>query len=129
MSTSRRTVALTSDADAVANDLLGRFSYFREKQDVMRIGFAWAILAGLSPARDAAAWKPGGSTYSVGGLDPEGQMIQLVDSLYQDRSEDRAVLMETLLSKGLLLIGEKVREGKIATLEDLVRPTQPEIGE
>lgn len=122
MSTVRTTVALTTDADAVATDLLSRFTYFREKQDLVRIGFAWAIAAGISPVRDAASWKASRSTYSVGGLDPEGQMLQLVDSLYQDRPDDRAVLMETLLSKGLVLIGNKIRSGELTALEDLLRP-------
>lgn len=125
MITSRATIALTAEADAVATELQNRFSYFRDKMDVAKIGFAWAVAADLSPDREPG-WRIGGTTWAMSSIDRDGQMVALVDALFPNRPEDRAVLCETLLSKGLALIGERLRVGKIVTLYDLVNPSPKE---
>jgi len=121
MSTARATIALTAEADAAATELQSRFSYFKDKMDVAKMGFAWAVAADLDPDREPG-WRIGGTTWAMSSIDRDGQMVELVDVLFPNRPEDRAVLCETLVSKGLALIGERLHSGKIVTLQDLVNP-------
>ena len=121
MSTSRATIALTAEADAAAVDIQSRFHYFKDKIDVAKIGFAWAVAQDVAPDRDPG-WRIGGTTWAMSSIDRDGQMVQLADALFPDRPEDRAVICETLISKGLVLLGGQLRAGKVVTLQDLLTP-------
>jgi len=121
VSTSRATIALTAEADAAATEVQDRFSYFKDKMDVAKIGFAWAVARDVVPDRESG-WRIGGTTWAMSSIDRDGQMVQLADALFPDRAEDRAVICETLISKGLVLIGQELRSGKIVTLQDLLGP-------
>lgn len=121
MSTSRATIALTAEADAAATEVQDRFSYFKDKMDVAKIGFAWAVARDVIPDREPG-WRIGGTTWAMSSIDRDGQMVQLADALFADRAEDPAVICETLISKGLVLIGQQLRSGKIVTLQDLLGP-------
>ncbi len=125
MSTTRATIALTAEADAAAADVQKRFGYFKDKMDVAKVGFAWAVAQDLNPDR-GPGWRIGGTTWAMSSIDRDGQMLALIDALFPKRGEDRAVLCETLVSKGLVLIGERLRSGKIVTLQDLVNPSPSE---
>jgi hypothetical protein len=115
MSTARATIALTAEADAAATEVQNRFSYFKDKMDVAKLGFAWAVAEDLDPDREPG-WRIGGTTWSMSSIDRDGQMIELADVLFPSRPEDRAVLCETLVSKGLALIGKRLKAGEIVTL-------------
>jgi hypothetical protein len=103
----RATITLTKDADAVAAKLHERL-LFDSKMDVARIGFAYAIAHGLSPSvGDEPLGASGGSTYNVGSLDRGDEWTNLVKAFWPISDEDPALVIQTLINKGLLAMAEK----------------------
>lgn len=116
-----RNIALTIEATQAANDLK-QWLGITEQMDLIRLGFAYAITHELSLDRDDTIGTRGGSNYDTGGLDQEGLMAEMVRIYYPApeviAEPYRAV--ETLMNKGLRLLGEHWQQGLIGSVGDLV---------
>jgi hypothetical protein len=116
-----RNIALTVEATQTANDLK-QWLGIAEQMDLIRLGFAYAITQKLSLDRDDKFGTRGGSNYDTGGLDQEGLMAEAVRIYYPMKEviaePYRAV--ETLMSKGLRLLGEHWKQGLIGSVGDLM---------
>lgn len=118
-----KNIALTIEATQTASDLKERLG-IAEQMDLIRLGFAYAIKHHLDLTRDNAFGTRGGSNYDTGGLDQDGLMAETVQIYYPEPNviaePYRAV--ETLMSKGLRLLGEHWKDGLIGSVSDLVSP-------
>jgi hypothetical protein len=114
----RATVSLTQDGDTIVSLLMERFA-FAERMDVARLGAAVAIARGLSPERTGPLGAPGG-TWSLGSLDRDGDLRQLISALYPDMDEDPGVTLETLMNRGLAELGDLLERDNAETLAELV---------
>jgi hypothetical protein len=116
-----KNIALTIETTQTATDLKQRLG-ITEQMDVIRIGFAYAVTHELDLRRDESFGTRGGSNYDTGGLDPDGLMAETVHIYYPDpdvaTEPYRAV--ETLMNKGLRLLGEHWQQGVIGSVGDLV---------
>lgn len=119
MAETRATVSLTQDADTIVSLLMERFA-FSERMDVARLGAAVAIARGLSPDRTGPLGAPGGTTWSLGSLDRDGDLRELIRVLLPDRDEDPGVTLETLINRGLSELGDLLERGNADTLTELV---------
>lgn len=90
--------------------------------DLIRLGFAYAITHQLSLDRDSGFGARGGSNYDTGGLDQDGLMAESVRIYYPepDVIAEPYRAIETLMSKGLRLLGDHWQRGLIGSLGDLV---------
>jgi hypothetical protein len=116
-----RNIALTIEATQTANDLK-KWLGVTEQMDLIRLGFAYAITHQLSLDRDDGFGTRGGSNYDTGGLDQDGLMAESVRIYYPEpdviAEPYRAV--ETLMNKGLRLLGDHWKQGIIGSVGDLV---------
>ncbi|MBP5891026.1 hypothetical protein [Streptomyces scabiei] len=116
-----KNIALTIQATQTAIDLK-QWLGISEQMDRIRLGFAYAIENSLDLSRGSDYGVRGGSNYDTGGLDHDGLMAETVKIYYPDPSVHaepyRAV--ETLMNKGLLLLGQHWTEGHIGSVSDLV---------
>jgi hypothetical protein len=120
----RATVSLTQDADAVVTLLMDRFA-FAERMDVARLGAAVAVARGLDPSRAGSLGAPGGTTWSLGSLDRDGDLRELVKAMYPDIDEDPGVTLETLINRGLTELGDLLERESADTLAELVAACAP----
>ena len=116
-----KNIALTIEATQTATDLK-RVLGIVEQMDLIRLGFAYAVRQSVDLSRDEGFGTRGGSNYDTGGLDEDGLMAETVRLYYPEpdviAEPYRAV--ETLMSKGLRLLGEHWEQGLIGSLSDLV---------
>jgi hypothetical protein len=102
-----KNIALTVEATQTANELKQQLG-LTEQMDLIRLGFAYAVKVGLDLTHDDKFGTRGGSNYDTGGLDEDGLMAETVKIYYPQpeviAEPYRAV--ETLMSKGLRLLGE-----------------------
>jgi hypothetical protein len=116
-----KNIALTLEANQAADDLKQRLG-IEEQMDRIRLGFAYALKHHLDLTRDDNLGTRGGSNYDTGGLDSDGLMAAAVKIYYPEpeviAEPYRAV--ETLMNKGLLLLGEHWQQGIIGSVGDLV---------
>jgi len=116
-----KNIALTIEATQTAIDLK-QWLGIAEQMDRIRLGFAYAIKHDLALARDDSFGTRGGSNYDTGGLDQDGLMADTVKIYYPEpdviAEPYRAV--ETLMNKGLRLLGEHWKQGIIGSVGDLV---------
>ncbi|MGW4683348.1 hypothetical protein ACWEPM_00240 [Streptomyces sp. NPDC004244] len=120
-----KNIALTVEATQTVNDLKGRLG-ISDQMDLIRLGFAYAIDNNVAVNRDGSLGTRGGSNYDTGGLDRDSLMAETVKIYYPEEEvlaePYRAV--ETLMNKGVLLLGEHWTQGVIGSVSDLVeRPT------
>jgi hypothetical protein len=116
-----KNIALTIEATQTANDLRQRLGV-AEQMDLIRLGFAYAIKHDLDLDRDDTFGTRGGSNYDTGGLDQEGLMAGTVRIYYPepDVAAEPYRAVETLMNKGLRLLGEHWQQGLIGSVGDLV---------
>lgn len=123
-----KNIALTIEATQTATDLK-QWLGIAEQMDLIRLGFAYAITHHLDLHRDGNFGTRGGSNYDTGGLDQDGLMAETVKIYYGEpevvAEPYRAV--ETLMNKGLRLLGEHWQQGLIGSVSDLVG-TEAEAG-
>ena len=116
-----KNIALTIEATQSATDLK-QWLGIAEQMDIIRLGFAYAITHQLDLHRDEMFGTRGGSNYDTGGLDEDGLMAETVKIYYGEpevaAEPYRAV--ETLMNKGLHLLGEHWQQGRIGSVGDLV---------
>lgn len=116
-----KNIALTIEAHQAAIYLKSRLG-IAEQMDLIRLGFAYAITNQLDLQRNDTFGNRGGSNYDTGGLDQDGLMAETVKIYYPDpdvaAEPYRAV--ETLMNKGLTLLGEHWQQGRIGSVGDLV---------
>lgn len=116
-----KNIALTIEAWQTANDLK-QWLGIAEQMDLIRLGFAYAITQHVDLTRDDTFGKRGGSNYDTGGLDQDGLMAETVKIYYPqpDVVSEPYRAVETLMSKGLRLLGEHWQQGLIGSVSDLV---------
>ncbi|MGW7002541.1 hypothetical protein ACWGCW_06870 [Streptomyces sp. NPDC054933] len=116
-----RNVALTLEAGSAAEQLKAKFGLVHTVE-LARLGFAYAIRHGLTTERDVSLGAPGGSNYNIGTLDPDQELRDAVRLFFPSHEVAQAPYraIETLMNKGLLLLGEHIKQGLVGTLEDVV---------
>jgi hypothetical protein len=116
-----RNISLTIEATQTATDLKKALG-IAEQMDLIRLGFAYAVRQSIDLSRDDGFGTRGGSNYDTGGLDEDGLMAGTVMLYYPEpdviAEPYRAV--ETLMNKGLRLLGEHWQQGHIGSISDLV---------
>lgn len=116
----RRNIALTGRADLAKDEILEKFP-FREKQQAVRLGLAYAIRLGLQPVRDDNFGTAGdGQNMHVGSLDPDQELKGLVSAFYPDVEADPYETAETLMSLGLVQLAADLRSSKVTRLADII---------
>lgn len=116
-----KNIALTIEAAQTATDLKSRLGV-TEQMDLIRLGFAYAVAHELDLNRDSAFGTRGGSNYDTGGLDQDSLMAETV-RIYYPQPEVLAEpyrAVETLMNKGLRLLGEHWQQGIVGSVGDLV---------
>jgi hypothetical protein len=115
----RVNIALTGPAE-IAKDVLFAAFPFEERQQVIRLGLAYAIRSDLQPQRGPDFGTPGhGQNLNVGSFDPDGDLRELVSALYPEH-EDPYVVVETLMSLGLVSLAQALEEGQIHSISELL---------
>lgn len=118
-SSGRVNIAFTPAATAAAEKICAVLS-FSEKVEVARIATAYALRAGLSLTRSADFGPTTGTNENIGSVDPKGELRSLITALHPECEEDPARVLETLMSKGALAIAERIDNGEIRTLRELI---------
>lgn len=117
--TGRINIALTGPADLAKDAILARFP-FPEKTQAIRLGLAYAIRRQLAPVRGDNFGHPGdGQNMNVGSFDPTGEIRALIQALYPD-ADDPYQVAETLMSLGLVALGQEVTEKRVQRLRDIL---------
>ena len=115
----RVTISLTSETDAIVDELCRRF-HVKERMDIARVGFAFGVRAGIMPtAHDRPLGSGTGSTWNVGTLDPGGELRSLTQALYPGNADDPYLLVESLINRGLSLLAQRVESDQPITLTEL----------
>jgi len=116
-----KNIALTIEATQTATDLKHLLG-IAEQMDLIRLGFAYAIRHHVDLRRDSAFGTRGGSNYDTGGLDQDGLMAETVKIYYAEPevAAEPYRVVETLMNKGLRLLGEHWQQGLIGSVGDLV---------
>lgn len=115
----RVNIALTGPADIARDEINERFP-FREKQQIVRLGLAYALRLGLEPVRDADFGRAGdGQNMNVGSFDPAGELRGVVDAFHPGH-DDPYEVAETLMSLGLVKLAEDIRNSKVTRISDIL---------
>lgn len=116
-----KNIALTIEATRTATDLK-QWLGVGEQLDLIRIGFAYAVTHQLDLRRDESFGTRGGSNYDTGGIDQDGLMAETVRIYYPepDVGAEPYRAVETLMNKGVRLLGEHWQQGSIGSVGDLV---------
>ncbi|MFE0764574.1 hypothetical protein [Nocardia sp. NPDC059236] len=116
-----KNISLTIEADRAASELAQNFPA-RDHMDFARLGFSYAIREGMNLERDEYFGTRGGSNYSSAGIDDGGIMAQAVAIFYptDEVSSEPYRAIETLMSKGLVLLREHFEQGMIGSIGDLM---------
>lgn len=118
-SSGRVNIALTGKAEIARDEIQVRFP-FREKQQLVRLGLAYAIRLGLEPVRSEGFGRAGdGQNMNVGSFDPTGELRNLVRAFYPD-FDDPFLVAETLMSMGLVQLAQDFASGKVTRLADIM---------
>lgn len=117
--TSRINIAFTEAAEAAAIRLLDQFP-LESRIGVARVGVAYALRCGLPLTKPADLGPANGSNFNVGSVDPQGELRDLLLALHPDIDEDPYNVVQTLMSVGTLALDQKVADGEILTLRDLI---------
>jgi len=116
-----KNIALTIEASQTATDLKQQLG-IAEQMDLIRLGFAYAVTHHLDLHRDDTFGTRGGSNYDTGGLDQDGLMADTVKIYYAEPevAAEPYRAIETLMNKGLRLLGVHWQQGLIGSVGDLV---------
>jgi hypothetical protein len=118
MADTRATVSLSPQAGAVAGQIKDTYG-FGDIMDVVRFGAAVALAHHVDPAGGRNP-GPATGTWNLGSLDRDGELRELVRALYPEVDQDPAIVLEALMDRGLILLGELVSAGDEGTLLSLV---------
>jgi hypothetical protein len=118
MPDSRATVSISPTAAAVAADVREHY-HFSDIMDVVRFGAAVAMAHKISPVGGRTP-GPATGTWNLGSLDRDSELRSVIQALYPGAGEDPAVMLETLMDRGLILLGQMVKQGEHETLAALV---------
>ncbi|MFC3982713.1 hypothetical protein [Streptosporangium jomthongense] len=116
-----KTVAFSVEALQAVQQLEKRFS-FNHQLDLGRLGFAYAVQHRLDLDRGSGFGTPGRTGYNEGSIDPDRLMRSAVKIFYPDSQilGEPLRAVETLMSKGLILLLRHLEEGVIGSLSDIV---------
>ncbi|MGW2029778.1 hypothetical protein [Streptomyces sp. NPDC001811] len=116
-----KNIALTLEAERVAVELAKNLPV-TDRMDLARLGFAYALRNGVTVDRGDDFGLRRGSNYSIAGIDPGGKMAAVVAVFYrnQDVVAEPYRVIETLMSKGLLLLSQHLDEGRIGNVSDVM---------
>ncbi|WP_144836719.1 hypothetical protein [Kocuria rosea] len=115
----RVNIALTGPAELARDEVNDRFP-FREKQQLVRLGLAYALRLNLEPVRDAHFGRAGdGQNMNVGSFDPSGELFELVRAFHPDQ-RNVAEVAETLMSLGLVRLAEDIRNSEVSRIADIL---------
>lgn len=115
----RVNIALTGRAEIARDEIQMRFP-FREKQQLVRLGLAYAIRQGIEPERGEGFGRAGdGQNMNVGSFDPTGELRNLVRALYPEH-DDPYFVAETLMSSGLVQLAQDLATGKVTRIADIM---------
>jgi hypothetical protein len=115
----RVNIALTGRADNARDEIAERFP-FREKQQIVRLGLAYALRLGLEPVRDADFGRAGeGQNMNVGSFDYSGDLRGLVEAFHPGHADPYEVA-ETLMSLGLLALAKDIKSSRITRIADIL---------
>lgn len=125
--TGRVNIALTGPAE-IAKDLIRSKFPFEEKQQVIRVGLAYAIRCELKPVRGDDFGKAGdGQNLNVGSFDPSGEIRELMLALYPEGPSPYETA-ETLMSLGLVRLWDDLNSGTVTHFSDLMYAEPPAHG-
>ncbi|MFJ3586799.1 hypothetical protein ACIPPS_31850 [Streptomyces sp. NPDC090127] len=120
-----KNIALTIEAERVAVELARGFPA-TDRMDFARLGFAYAVREGMSLERDGHFGNRGGSNYNSAGIDVGGSMAEAVSIFYPDEASSEPYrAIETLMNKGLVVLGEHLEQGIIGSIGDLMPEHSP----
>ncbi|MDX2618596.1 MULTISPECIES: hypothetical protein [Streptomyces] len=121
-----KNIALTLDAERMADSLAENLPV-TDRMDLARLGFAYALKNELPVERGVDFGPRRGSNYSVAGIDPGGRMAAVVAVFYRDQDvvKEPYRVIETLMNKGLLLLGQHLSEGLIGNVSDVMSDEGP----
>ncbi|MEU6526720.1 hypothetical protein ABZ892_28775 [Streptomyces sp. NPDC046924] len=115
----RVNIALTGRAEIARDEISARFP-FREKQQLVRLGLAYALRLNLEPVRGGDFGRAGdGQNMNVGSFDPSGELFDLVRAFHPE-CDDPAEVAETLMSLGLVKLAEDVRNSEVTRIADIL---------
>lgn len=121
----RVNIALTGHAEIARDEISARFPFFKEKQQLVRLGLAYALRLNLEPTRGAEFGRAGdGQNMNVGSFDPSGELFELVRAFYPDQ-QDPAEVAETLMSLGLVKLAKDIRNSDVTRITDILYETRP----
>jgi hypothetical protein len=124
LTSGRVNIALTGPAE-IARDEIARKFPAKEKQQLVRLGLAYAIRLGLEPVRDESFGRAGdGQNMNVGSFDPSGELRILIEAFYPE-AEDPYYAAETLMSRGLVQLADDIRQGVVGPLSDITYESAP----
>jgi len=118
MADTRATVSLSPKAGAIATEIKDRY-HFPDTMEVARFGAAVAMAHELEPLGGRTG-GPATGTWNLGSLDRDGELRALIQALYPELDEDPAVTLETMMDKGLILLGDLISKGDEAAIVSLV---------
>ncbi|MFF8783669.1 hypothetical protein [Streptomyces sp. NPDC015125] len=115
----RVNIALTGRAEIARDEISVRYP-FREKQQLVRLGLAYALRLNLEPVRGSDFGRAGdGQNMNVGSFDPSGELFGLVRA-FHPTCDDPAEVAETLMSLGLVKLAEDVRNSEVTRIADIL---------
>jgi hypothetical protein len=118
MPETRATVSLSPEAGAIASEIRERYR-FTDLMDVARFGVAVAVAHQISPDGGRTP-GPASGTWNLGSLDRDSELRNLIKVLYPDQAQDPSLALETLMDKGLILLGKLIKSNHEPTLMSLV---------
>lgn len=115
----RVNIALTGQADLARDEINERFP-FKEKQQIVRLGLAYALRLQLEPTRGPDFGRAGdGQNMNVGSFDPSGELLAFV-RVFHPKAGDPAEVAETLMSVGLVKLAEHLRRSEVTRITDIL---------
>ncbi|TFD01399.1 hypothetical protein E3T25_11365 [Cryobacterium sandaracinum] len=114
-----KNIALTIEASQAVVELKTALGV-GDQMDLIKVGFAFAIVHNADLDRGNDFGTRGGSNYDTGGLDSDGLMEKTVLLFYKesDHHSEPYRAVETLMNKGLRLLQTQVKAGIIGSLSD-----------
>jgi hypothetical protein len=122
-----RNIALTLEATNASEAIEERFGLRR--LPVVRLGIAYALRHQVSLDRSAGFGRSGGTNYNIATVDDEAGTFRSLVSAFYDDPEAIArpyAALETLMSKGVLLLKRHIDDGTVGNLADLVEEAPPQ---
>lgn len=116
---------LSSEANAVADKFVDT-GYFDYAITVAKFALGYTLKNYFDEFNPATyqVTDGGGSNYSVGSLDSDGQLASLIKALYPETTTPY-VYMRALINFGLIKLGEKVEKEGIQSISSYLEDSTP----